>query len=60
LWRTDRLVHGLPTTTAHQDSLHEINTRDNERVSFDYAVRQAKEHGNAAALKELEAIAPFI
>lgn len=36
-----------------------INTRDNERVSFEYAVEQAKQHSNAAALKELESIAPY-
>lgn len=36
-----------------------INTRDNERISFDYAVEQAKAHKNEAALKELESIAPY-
>ncbi len=36
-----------------------INTRDNERISFDYGLQQAKAHGNAAAVKELESIAPY-
>jgi pimeloyl-ACP methyl ester carboxylesterase len=36
-----------------------INTRDNERISFDYAVEQAKSHDNAEALTELESIAPY-
>lgn len=36
-----------------------IDTRENERLSFDYGLQQAKAHGNAAAVKELEAIAPY-
>ena len=36
-----------------------ISTRENERISFEYAFEQAKAHGNAAALKELESIAPY-
>ncbi len=36
-----------------------INTKENERLSFDYALAQAKAHGNAAALKELGSIAPY-
>ena len=36
-----------------------INTRDNERISFDYGLAQAKAHGNAPAIKELESIAPY-
>jgi pimeloyl-ACP methyl ester carboxylesterase len=36
-----------------------INTRDNERISFEYGMQQAKAHGNAAAVKELESIAPY-
>ena len=31
-----------------------INTRDNERISFDYGLQQAKAQGNTAAVKELE------
>lgn len=36
-----------------------INTRENERISFDYALTQARERGDTAALRELQAIAPY-
>ncbi|MCU6432971.1 alpha/beta hydrolase [Undibacterium sp. Jales W-56] len=36
-----------------------ISTRENERISFEYALQQVKAHDNAAALKELESIAPY-
>jgi len=36
-----------------------INTRENERISFDYALEQAKVHENASAIKELESIVPY-
>ncbi len=36
-----------------------INTRDNERTSFDYANQQAAIHANTIALEELAAIAPY-
>jgi pimeloyl-ACP methyl ester carboxylesterase len=36
-----------------------INTKDNERISFDYALEQAKAHQNDTAIKELESIAPY-
>ncbi|HET9395259.1 MAG TPA: alpha/beta hydrolase, partial [Nitrospiraceae bacterium] len=36
-----------------------INIRDNERLSYDYAVTQARKAGNDTALKELESIAPY-
>lgn len=36
-----------------------ISTRENERISFDYAVAQAKLHKNDEALKELQSIAPY-
>jgi pimeloyl-ACP methyl ester carboxylesterase len=36
-----------------------INTRDNERISFEFGLQQAKMHGNAAAIEELESIAPY-
>ncbi|AIY40515.1 Hydrolase [Collimonas arenae] len=36
-----------------------INSRENERLSFDYGLAQAKKAGNQAAVKELEAIAPY-
>ena len=36
-----------------------IDVRENERISYDYAVEQAKAHANTAALKELASIAPY-
>lgn len=36
-----------------------INTRDNEKISFDFGMEQAKAHGNTAAVKEMETIAPY-
>lgn len=36
-----------------------INVRDNERISFEYGLREAKAHGNLEAVRELEAIAPY-
>lgn len=36
-----------------------IDVRENERISYDYAVEQSKAHGNTEALKELASIAPY-
>ncbi|MEO6918641.1 MAG: alpha/beta hydrolase [Collimonas sp.] len=36
-----------------------INSRENERLSFEYGLTQAKKAGNQAAVRELEAIAPY-
>jgi pimeloyl-ACP methyl ester carboxylesterase len=36
-----------------------INTRENEQVSFEYAVSQAEQFKNDTALAELKAIAPY-
>lgn len=36
-----------------------INTRENERISFDYGLAQAREAGNQVAVQELEAIGPY-
>jgi pimeloyl-ACP methyl ester carboxylesterase len=36
-----------------------INTRDNERISFGYALEQARAHENASAISELESTAPY-
>jgi len=36
-----------------------INTRENERISFEYALAQARAHGNREALRELGSIAPY-
>src|SRR3546814_16874351 len=39
--------------------LQVINVRDNERISFEYGLAQARGHGNAKAVAELESIAPY-
>lgn len=36
-----------------------ISVRENERISFDYALAQAKEHHNEEALRDLQSIAPY-
>jgi len=36
-----------------------ISTPENERISYEYALAQAKLHKNAEALKELQSIAPY-
>lgn len=36
-----------------------IDARQNERISFDYAMAQARAHDNQEALRELDAIAPY-
>lgn len=36
-----------------------INTRENERISFEYAMKQARLHDNQEALRELASIAPY-
>jgi pimeloyl-ACP methyl ester carboxylesterase len=36
-----------------------INVRDNERISFDFGLQQARAHNNVEAVRELEAIAPY-
>src|SRR3546814_11792597 len=36
-----------------------INVRDNERISFEYGLAQARGHGNAKAVAEPESIAPY-
>lgn len=36
-----------------------VNTHENERISFEYGLAQAKAHQNAEAIKELESIAPY-
>lgn len=37
----------------------DISTRENERISYEYALEQAKKLNNAEALKDLESIAPY-
>jgi pimeloyl-ACP methyl ester carboxylesterase len=36
-----------------------INVRENERISFQHGLDEAKAHGNTAAVRELESIAPY-
>jgi pimeloyl-ACP methyl ester carboxylesterase len=36
-----------------------INSRTNERLSFEYALEQAREHNHTVALEQLESIAPY-
>ena len=36
-----------------------INTRTNERISFEYGLEQAKKTKNTEAIKEMESIAPY-
>lgn len=36
-----------------------VDVRENERVSFDYALAQARQHRNEKAVRELESIAPY-
>ncbi len=36
-----------------------INTRTNEKLSFEYGLEQAKKTHNSAAIKELKSIAPY-
>lgn len=36
-----------------------IYTRDNERLSYEYGLRQAREHNNKQAIAELESIFPY-
>lgn len=35
------------------------NIRENERISFNFGLEQARKHDNTEALKEMEAIAPY-
>lgn len=36
-----------------------INVRDNERISIEYGLAQARKHGNAGAIGEIESIMPY-
>jgi pimeloyl-ACP methyl ester carboxylesterase len=59
-------VVGMSAALKRPDLFHayvgigqDINTRENERVSFEFGLAQARAHGNAEAVKELESIAPY-
>ena len=36
-----------------------INTRENERISYEFGLEQARARGNAEAVREMEAIGPY-
>ena len=36
-----------------------INVRDNERISLEYGLAQARRHGNQQAIREIESIMPY-
>jgi pimeloyl-ACP methyl ester carboxylesterase len=36
-----------------------INTRENEKVSYEFGLAQARAHGNAEAVREMESIGPY-
>ena len=59
-------VIGLNIARAHPEWLHAyigmgqvINGPENERVGYAFALREARRSGNALAVSELEAIAPY-
>jgi len=59
-------VIGMKTALARPDLFYAyvgigqvINTRTNERLSFEYGLDQARKTHNAEAIKELESIAPY-
>ncbi|MHA4870669.1 alpha/beta fold hydrolase [Duganella sp. PWIR1] len=59
-------VVGMRAVLAHPELFHAyvgigqvISMLDNEKVSFDFAMAQARKENNAKAIKELESIAPY-
>jgi len=59
-------IIGLRIAQAHPDWLHAyigmgqfIDTPENEQLSYDFALSQARQHGDAEAIKQLQAIAPY-
>jgi pimeloyl-ACP methyl ester carboxylesterase len=36
-----------------------VNVRENERISFEYGLEEAKRHGNTNAIEEMQTIAPY-
>ncbi|MRW85471.1 alpha/beta fold hydrolase [Pseudoduganella sp. FT26W] len=59
-------VVGMRAVLEHPELFHAyvgigqvISMLDNEKVSFDFALAQARREGNQQAIKELEAIAPY-
>ena len=59
-------VIGMKAALARPDLFHAyvgmgqvINTRENERLSFEYGLAEARKRGDKAAIAELESIAPY-
>lgn len=59
-------IVGLHAALKRPDLFHSyigvgqvINTRDNERLSFQYGLEQTKAHGNQEAVDEMMTIAPY-
>lgn len=59
-------VVGMKAALARPDLFHAyvgigqvINTRENERLSFEFGLAEARRRGDAAAVAELESIAPY-
>lgn len=59
-------VVGMRAVLAHPELFHAyvgigqvISMLDNERVSFDFAMAQARKENNEQAIRELESIAPY-
>jgi pimeloyl-ACP methyl ester carboxylesterase len=59
-------VVGMRAVLAHPELFHAyvgigqvISMRDNEKVSFDFALSQARKENNQKAIQELESIAPY-
>lgn len=59
-------IVGLHASIKRPDLFHAyvgigqvINTHDNERISFNYGLEQAKAHGNQQAVDEMMTIAPY-
>ncbi|NYE60934.1 pimeloyl-ACP methyl ester carboxylesterase [Duganella sp. 1224] len=59
-------VVGMRAVLAHPELFHAyvgigqvISMRDNEKLSFDFALAQARKENNRQAIEELESIAPY-
>jgi pimeloyl-ACP methyl ester carboxylesterase len=59
-------IIGMRAALARPDLFHAyvgigqvINVRENEKLSFEYGLAQARASGNTAAVRELESIAPY-
>lgn len=59
-------IIGLQTAIERPDLVHAyvgigqvISVEENERVSYEYALRRARDDGNEEAIRDLEALAPY-